>query len=454
MTITSAFGNWNIRWPLPRIHFLKNKILGFTYTDEEELYAFEMYYNKGNWSAVFVKNLGYVDRIKQISIADFGPYYMLAVMYIDIDESYYIRNYVRDISIVPYWGLQVEALVDISYNNQPLLGTICNYNAQIVGGAVDSNAYPWDSLGMNTILWSGIGNLEFNPSIDPTAGFTNVEWKSNYALGEGMILRVLQLGSTIVAYGEGGIEILSPYSSDYSSHTRSSAPMKKGSLSTLGIQSGNHVAGNNTIHGFVDFENRFCTITEKEGVQRLGYKEYLDPIMASEDVLVNYNPRLNTFYVSNGERCFVYNGVGGYTTNQCITSLGYTNDGTLFGFYVDNEDTQGRIVTQEMDLGIRGIKTVQSVEASISTDGNTYTAIDYKYNKGSSFTRSPWIYQSPEGISSVAFAGIEHRVGVASDDYTSMKISDLNIHFKVVDRRFLHGPIGRNVEDITERGVN
>jgi hypothetical protein len=409
-----------------------------------------MYYDEGNWYAVVVGDLGNHADIDQIEVADFGPYYIVSVMGIADDSSVTIRNYARDITVES--GL--SAVVALSTTLYPTFACCCNFNGQLIIGGLQTTVSPWTEVGLNGVAWGAIGKLALNPTTNPTAGFRALPWKSQGGYDTGITFKVMKLGSNVVAYGDGGKVLM--------------VPAVVGNTSTfgfkhipgLGVSSGNHVAGDEHLHGWIDLNGEFWTMAEGSGPEKRGYKSYIDTILAYTHAtldyrtVVSYVPLDQTFYISNGYSCLVINQYGAYTTHQLVTSIGMSNKRELLGFFMDSLDVEGRIVTHDLDFKLRGIKTIGLVEAGIhhelGTSNNAYATADFRYNKTSSYTRKSWTPMNPSGTSTIMAAGEEFRVGVKADNYVGMKLDYLNLKVKITDRRFMRGLAAYSVDQVTE----
>lgn len=448
VSVQASIGEWTVTWPWPKAVFLSYYVLGFA-KDGPMMYMFEMTVKDGVWTAVVVENLGPPGWIDQISVADFGTFYVVSTFGIDpITGGSHIHSYYRDVSADP--GLDCVTAMDAA--SSPTFGCTCDFNGRCIGGGVYSTYSPWDTISVNGIVWSGVGTFDFDPTSDPTAGFTVVPWAS-YSSGteEGRVLRVMKLGDTVAAYGDGGKMLLTP------KLVGSTATFGRKELHGLGIASGNHVAGDSTLHGFIDLDGDFWLISKNGELEKLGYKEYINSLLdythATNDyrTLVSYLPKDKRFYISNGFECYVITEHGAYSTHQLVTSVGYTRGGSLCGFYADSGDTEARVVTDRLDFGVRGIKTIPTMEVGCyHTSGNAYAALDWRNDKTSSFQRSPWTAINPDGVATVITAGDEIRLCVKFDSYSGVELDYITPKVKITDRRYMRGPTAGRMEDITE----
>ena len=446
MAVQANYGTWTVTWPWPRALFLGHYVLGFA-KEDSSLYMFEMTVSDNIWTAVAVKDLGNADHIDQVSVAEFGTFYVVSTLGIDsVDGSSVVASYRRN----PSSESELDCVSAIDSTTWPTFGATCNFNGRCIGGGISSTKSPWDTLGMNAIVWSGIGNFTFNPESDPTAGFAVMPWSSYNGTGEGRVLKVMKMGKHFVVYGDGGKALMTPALVG----NTSAFGMKE--LYGLGVASGNHVAGDDHLHGLIDLEGEFWLLSGDE-VTKLGYKEYmrelLDYTHASNDyrTIVSYLPRDKRFYVSNGDGCYVITENGAYSTHQLVTSVGHTRDGTLCGFFMDSADEEARIVTDRLDFGVRGIKTIPLLEiGAYHSSGSGYAAIDWRVDKTADFQRSPWTVINPDGVATVMVGGDEFRLCVKFDSYSNVELDYITSKVKITDRRYMRGPVAGRMEDITE----
>jgi len=439
MSVIADFGTWTVTWPWPRLLFTQWRVFGFAVQDTN-LYLFEMHFANADWTAVAVQDLGLASLIHAVDVADFGEFYVVSTIGVEADGTVNAQTFQR---FLP----QVPALGSMRLFNTPTMGTICNFRGQCVGGAIVSSVSPWNSLGMNSVAWSGIGNFMFDIESDVTAGFVVLPWKSLNGQGDGMVHKVLPLLDGVMVYGDGGKVFLQPQ------YVTNILAYKQSILPGLGIASGNHVAGNEHIHGLIDLHGDFWTLTNN-GLTKLGYREYIRDILDQTDpindtrTIVSYLPRDDRFYISNGLRCLVINKFGAYTTNQFISSVGYAHTNTIYGTFVLGIDSKARIVTDALDYGSRGIKNVESVTFGL-VHNNTSTVqagVDWRMSTGGIFRRSVLRNVNSGGEVRVQVAAVEHRIVLEVSEPIGVEVSSLLSNVKYSDQRFKRGTVPAQYE--------
>jgi len=447
--ITSSCGTWDVTWPYPQAIFGDYYTWAFaavaTAADCEggvpasnnSLMLFEMYCDTSDdWNADYGLDLGVHAYIDQIDILDFGPFYAVSAF------GYNGNTPVITCALrLPDISVGASAFTAIETSKVPDFITGCNFNGQaIIGGIKSSNAM-WEERGLSSVCWSRIGEFDFRPDVHRTAGYKDMEW-SKY--GEGIVYKIRKLSNFIMIYGDGGVASMAPTTSPMTTFGHKNFP-------SAGIRSGNHMAGDEHIHGYIDSNYDFWIIDNKLQAQKLGYREWFKDLMEYTHVsndyrtLVSYVPSKKRFYISNGNDGYVLNEYGLYTCNQRVTSAGDYRGKLLCGFFSDNADYEWRLETNEMDFKQRGLKTLQNVEVSgrfVKTSGVMSTRVKYKNDVlSSTFNALGWIPLNPQGIASPVVSGSEFRVGVKGTDYrdSDFSIDDIKMRIKLIDKRNVRG---------------
>jgi len=386
----------------------------------------ELSYDGTTWSYFYASALESVGTIIQLDVADFGPFYVLAFMALNNSNETVVSTYYRDVEA----NTQLFCLVQ---QTDPTFGTVCNFNGQLVGGYMASEEL-WPELGTNAVAWSAIGSFQFDPAQDIVAGSATL-FLNNVSQSAAIIYKVLPLENCVAVYSDAGKLLLRPNVVG-NSFTYGSQP-----LSGFGVSSGNHVAGDKSIHGFVDIRNDFWTLTSSGELTLRGYREWLDDIM-SVDTIVSYAPKNKSFYISNGVECLIINEFGAHKAHQLPSSVFQGFDGYLYGTLDDNEDEEARIVTDNLDFGSRGIKSVESLLVGISqSEGIADMAVDWRVHKSAVFQRSSYVTGGPTAEAAIHVAALDFRLVLKADTYVGTYVHYLMPNIKYSDQRFKRGTI-------------
>ena len=432
-----------ITWPWPRLLMTKYHCFAFTVQGTGDLFLSECSLSSGRTYYTPVVNLGSALQVQQVDVADFGPYYVVSTFGFSQDALPIpiIRTFARELSI----PVTFPCLFPLSL---PVVGTCCNFRNQFLGANVLPGGFPLaPELGSDGVVWSGIGAFEMNPGVDVTAGFMRVRFPYNTGQVP-VIYRVFPHYSGIVLYSDAGKVILIPREIEtgftYASHI----------LPGLGIISGNHVAGDEHIHGFIDLEGDFwtqefpTTQTTPDGgaVKKLGYRNYIKEMLEfskSEDsrVTVSYLPRNKRFYISNGDKCLIINEFGACQIHQCVSSLVQGSDRNLYGTFRNASNTQALIVSDEMDFGTRALKSIESITGGVvhAPQEDVSFAVDWRMSQGDLWKRSPWRPAGPAGQAVIKITAVEFRICVRITNYIDAQVEYLGLNVKFPDNRFKRG---------------
>ncbi len=434
-----------IDWPWPRIFPTKYRVLGCSKQVSGNLILSELRISSGRYVFKPVQNLGSAAAINQIDVADFGPFYVVSTLGVDATSIRQVQTFIRDTTKAAIYQCLVPWTI-------PAMGTVCNFNGQLIGGNISACipvGNPWEAFAPDTIVWSAIGNFEFNPLVDRTAGYYELLFPESGGK-RATIYKVLPMGSTINVYSDAGKISLVPAQVG---ETFTYSPRM---LSGLGIASGNHVAGDDYVQGFIDLNNDFWFFEHPNfnsdvgrSLTKVGFRLQISDMIAfvppsgDSRLIVSYLPRDKRFYISNGNECLIINEFGGCKVFQSINSILIGHDKILYGAFKQSTDTEARIFTDSMDFGVRGLKSVEAILAGVSHSSGekSSAAVDWRINKSSPFTRSVWKSSGPTGEVGIHVTAEEFRLGVKVSNYLGAEIETLNAAIKFSDHRFRRGPI-------------
>jgi hypothetical protein len=305
-----------------------------------------------------------------------------------------------------------------SLSTMPRFSTGTNFNGQIVAGNIKT---AWHGCGTGSLIWSAIGSVDFTPGGSNEAGFRNIPW-------EGDLLRVKKLGKGAVVYCENGIGVLTPFEQTFGWDT----------LVEVGIPNKAAIGGNENIHVFVDSDNNLWRLSKSFNLEKLGYREYMG-LMTAADIVVEHDPVLREFHISDDDYGFVLTEQGLASCYQEVTTIANDN-GVTYGVFDDQEDSEARIITDTVDFGLRGLKTLELIELGVNhTSGDVNAFTQWKSNKTSSFSTSPSIIVNPNGVANVKVTASEFRIGVTFDNYAGVELDYMTMRVKLSDKRYVRG---------------
>jgi len=429
MTIAGA-GTWTISWPYPQVIFTDYYTIGIA-KDGTNLKLYELVNTSNTWTATEIVTLGVTANIEYVEVTGFGQMYTIAASKI-ISEVLTVASWIRN----PAGGVTAMETAAI-----PEFATCCNFNNQALISGVTSTDPNWADPGYSAVHWAGIGSFDFRIAEDKTAGNRPImPWDKK---GHGRVFKLLQLGKHVIAYGDGGIAALSPIQQPTTGYGL--IP-----LSSAGIKSANHIAGDEHIHCFISSNNEICLITPGPSITILGYEEFVDKLNLSGDrIRISYVPSKKRFYISDGTYGYVLNEQGLYSINQLVTSAGDYRGNVLCGFFDDDGDYEARIKSDTLDFGIRGLKTISVVEVGTnyyhdSGSSKMYGRADYRYSYQSSresFTSGKLIELNPNGIFTPYTQADEFRIMVKAEDYRNavINLDYVKTRVKLSDKRAIRG---------------
>jgi len=422
----TSIASWTVSWPYPKLFFGSYYTLAINKVGTDlHLYELE---NNGVWDAIDVATLGPASEIDLIDFVDFGKFYLIAISGTSGGE-FYADGFLRR----PDLSTEFDVIEDLPQDRCPRFTTGCNFNGQIVVGGLFAADERWGSLGRCSVAWSGIGRLEFRPDEYRTAGFRHMPWDDQ---GNGRIYSVRKLGDKVFVLSNNGRGALIPFAQEFATGFGFQA------LPGPGISSGNHIAGDDVLCGFVDTDNDFWLFDADLKGERLGYREYIEQL--SDPFVVNYVPQKERFYLSDGTKSFVLTKYGLYRCHQAVTSVGFYRGSVLCGFFSDNGNYSAEVVTHDIDNGARGIKLVQSLQIGVNAPTDITVAVDWKINQSATFRRSNYIRVNPQGFAFPIVSALDYRAVVKLSDYRALStdfiLDYIAVSTQLSDKRYTRGP--------------
>ena len=311
----------------------------------------------------------------------------------------------------------------------PTLGTVCNYNGQLVGSGREAivgdpkTTHPDASeVDSNYLLWGKIGAASFRLDQGNVSGYRPMPWY-------GEIYHVMKLGNpgVVVVYGASGIAIIK---------FEGVAP---GIIETFdfGIASRGAVGGGVNFHGLVDTAGNFRVLTKDLKMSEPEYQEYFSPMLGDE-IIVSHNPTMDEIYITNGEVGYVYTKYGLGQVSILPTTLGVMA-GVLRGVVVDSGDNSGHLTSDVIDFGTRGMKTIDTVEVGGVCPSGLQVAISYRYSNEAAFEDTGWVDANPQGVVTIPCKGVDFKIKINCASYLGLEIKYVKARVKFDDKRFVRG---------------
>lgn len=285
----------------------------------------------------------------------------------------------------------------------------------IVGTAVTNAAKT------NWVGWSKIGQASFTIDRSNDAGFKAMEWP-------GYVYSIIPMDKNAVVYGSGGVTLMYPAAATFG--------FKE--VLAHGIKNKSAVCGDKAVHFFIDKDGVLYKFSQ-EGLQRLGYEEFLYPLTNPVMLL---DSRKYLLHISDETKGFIF--------HQSVLGGGYANltgikliDSSILAIAPETVQVdQFEICTDAFDFGYRGRKDVEAIQFGIDTDETVYAAVDYKYDLSTTFHTTRWTRLNKEGVAHIRVSGSEFRFRLKSAAYIEAQLDYLGVQMTTTDFRFKRGEKG------------
>ncbi len=308
----------------------------------------------------------------------------------------------------------------------PLMKTVCNFRGQAVGGHVLDGWYDCDE---HFYVWSKIGELNFDPWVKNEAGFRRDP------LG-GEIYHTYPHGDSVIGYTSRGTTQLFSVAAP-------AATFGSNILSDIGLLKRGAVATSDTTHLFIGNDYRLKKISNvgelsyRLGVVDIGYEHFIRELDESK-IIINHDRRNNDFYISDGNKTFLFNKHGMTESPQHPSAIWCRRKETYF-VPDDEDDFKCSIATSPFDMTFSGQKTISSIETDAWPVAEAEGAIDYLLRPGV-FETTPYTPMNNEGNCVCTAAGSAFRIRLRFDpDYANTKMSYLRARYKMTDMRAIRG---------------
>lgn len=256
---------------------------------------------------------------------------------------------------------------------------------------------------------------------------------------EGEVLKVLDVGNMVAVFTEDMVYDMTHYLDPTPTYGLDV-------ISPVGIKGRNAAARFKNSFLFIDNEDYLC-VGGHDQFKRIGYQEYMSQLDA--DASITYIPgktfqQAGDFYISDDSMCFVFSEGKLYEVNRLITSGGTTWDGRKAIFEETGdagaEDTSALWVSGEW-YRTASRKTITSIELKLKegSTANLQVALDYCYDKGSTFKRTAFVPVNDYGVAYVKANALKFRVVISSSDYTDTIITGIEVTVQFDDRINVRG---------------
>ncbi len=306
---------------------------------------------------------------------------------------------------------------DFSYI--PKSNYICNFRGQLICGGIKSSWYDADTT---FAAWSRIGSINCTPAEDNVRGYAPLQVGEVYA--------VSPIGKVAVAYGSEGVCAMLPVSEPV-------VTFGLQNLKSVGCAGLGCVGFGKHRHIMIGEDSHLWNISEKLEMEDLDYFTYIRDL-DTDNVVITYDRLKDDFYISDGTRGFILSPVGLSYIDKMPTSVYNLSVENSMAVYGSSGMDEAMLVTNPMDFGSRGKKTIGGVDLGINSREAVYVAADWRNRAQDIFVRSPWKRCSPAGYAMLNVTGVELRLCIRSESFVDFKIdyAKLGIYYhEQVNRR-------------------
>lgn len=347
----------------------------------------------------------------------FGTGWLMDVA--DFGEYAFIANGV----CMVYWNVMGAWNSTIGTPTLPLLGTVCNFKGQMIGGNVRS---AWHDCDEKSYIWSRIGSIEFTPDKENEAGYRRCPYG-------GEVYHVRRLGDVVVGYSSKGICLLTP---------SSSPAVTFGCKELLNIGLCNRGAVNGSLdHQVFVGEDLVVREITREGIKELGYHywmEELDDI--GEDIIVTYDRAREDFFIGNSTQTFLLspNGMTEIPQHPSAVWRGEHRHIYLLPETID-ANYKPIITTNALDMGYKGQKTTFLVETDAFFVEGAHASVDWA-NDLITWGYGNFVPINNNGIATTIASGNFFLFNLRFDAvYPPFSAKYIKVRYKMTDMRGMRG---------------
>lgn len=336
----------------------------------------------------------------------------------------FIETSISGVSLNASYGLEdLELFVDTYITgNSPRSGL---YNLDDLELSVNTSISGWaisNAEKKNWVGWSKIGEADFTLDLTNDAGYRPMSWS-------GYIYQVKKLDKNAIIYGSGGITVAYPVAE----------PMPTfgfKDMLNIGIKNKTAIGGDEHTHFCIDTLGCLYKITT-EGINKLGYEEFLSPLI---NPVLTWDAAKNRLHISDAYIGYIYNEgtlTGGYAD---LTGL-YRIKDSLTAVSPDTVIANPvELCTDIIDFKRRGLKSIESMQFDAISNVILFASIDYRYNKNEAFRTTKWSQLNAEGVAHIRTSGIDFRIRLKGLYHGTFDFSYISIQFKFIDQRFTRDP--------------
>ena len=222
---------------------------------------------------------------------------------------------------------------------------------------------------------------------------------------KGKITFLASLGDYLIVYGGGGVTALKSFTDPVPTfgevHTWRVEVSSRGAV---GVSESKHI--------FVDSHGWLYKMTEREGIARLGFREYLSQLKYV-DIVISYDAEEQVFYISDDDYCFCLTDDDKLFEVTTVVAGLSRYRGKLFGVYDYRGDPDCYFLTDRIDMNFTEAKLLSSVEIKTRSSQECYVQVSYTMRRGGEMITAPSVPLNEDGWARVQVSGVEFQISFA-----------------------------------------
>lgn len=261
---------------------------------------------------------------------------------------------------------------------------------------------------------------------------------------QGTVLCVKRLGEMVVAYGDGGVTALVPFSTPVATFgSRELIGLGRG----IGVHSRGAVGGDQFGHIFIDSSGELWKVSPDLQADMIGYG-YIFRDLLDSDIVISHDAQRNEFYISGqdaelNEHCYVLTETGLGKAPWVPTSVSFAEGGVI-GMLIGDTEAGVELVTSR--FGAKDRKHIDQITTvsltTVDTDATGWSvAIDYRFSKSDGWTRTTPVVADSRGVARVNVPGLEFRVVLTHPDRTAADLDNIEVEMEHAGKKNLVGLI-------------
>lgn len=245
-----------------------------------------------------------------------------------------------------------------------------------LGGPAENWVW-WSSIGGGDTFLSQGGALDVTSSSDGISGLpsgTQVEDDELYTFyslrneagfmpmpWQGKPTTIKPLGRYVIVYGENGVSALNPIVNPVP--TMGLVP----DVLNIGVPFRGLVCGNEQMHYFVTNQGVLYKINAELQVERLGYEEFLLPMVGSYDKQqMAFDPNRGDVFISDSSFAYMYNPAFGLAKAPFALLSGVQAEGAFLAFTHSTDSGNPSVVSKDITVGRNQLTTLRRVDVVLS----------------------------------------------------------------------------------------